>query len=133
MEKNDKKLEEFVDNLMKHDLLEQPSSNFTESIMSKIEIINQTKTIQYKPLIPKFVWWLIGIVVASVFGYVFIANPETDYSLIERFGISKPEVNLNLPGLSFSKTLVYSIMFLAVMLCVQIPLLKNYMDKRLSY
>ena len=134
METKDKHIEKFIDGLMSNDQLETTSPNFTTDVLSKIEYLSASKTTVYKPLIPKFVWWILGLGLVGLFVYIFMVNPQGDYSITETIGLSLPEFNLfqNI-DVSFSKTLVYAIVLLAIMLSVQIPLLKHYVNRRLGY
>ena len=47
MENEDKRIEELVDKLMANDSLEKAPVNFTNDVMSKIELLSETKTIVY--------------------------------------------------------------------------------------
>lgn len=140
MEKKDKKLENFVDDIMNFDELDQPSADFTTIIMSEIDVVSYSQITQYKPLIPKIVWWILGLSIASLFAYVYMVNPETSYSLFENSGMTLQEElsfkKLNVfqeLNVSFSKTSVYAVVFLAIMFCVQIPILKSYLNKRIEF
>lgn len=131
---NDKRIEKFVDRLMSNDQLETTSSNFTGDVLSKIEHLSASKATVYKPLISKPVWWILGLGLVGLFVYMFMVNPQGDYSITETLGLSLPEFNLfqNI-DVSFSKTLVYTIVLSAIMLSVQIPLLKHYVNRHLGY
>lgn len=134
MENEDKRIEDLVNKLMSADSLEQAPMDFTDNVMSKIEMLSETKTIVYKPLISKYVWWLLGLgFVALIFNIIF--NKSTDSSRSsERFNL--PEISLNLfsnLSIDFSSTLMYATVLLAIMVAIQIPLLKQYFNQRLSY
>lgn len=134
MENEDKRIEDLVNKLMENDSLEKAPANFTNDVMSKIEMLSETKTIVYKPLIPKYIWWLLGLgFVALIFNIIF--NKPTDSSrLSERYNL--PEVSFDLfsnLSVDFSNTLMYATVLLAVMVAIQIPLLKQYFNQRLSY
>ena len=134
METNDKRIEKFVDRLMSNDQLETTSSNFTGDVLSKIEHLSASKATVYKPLIPKPVWWVLGLGLVGLFVYMFMVNPQGDYSITETLGLSLPEFNpFQNIDVSFSKTLVYAIVLPAIMLSVQIPLLKHYVNRHLGY
>ena len=134
MENEDKRIEDLVNRLMENDSLEKAPADFTNDVMSKIEMLSEAKTIVYKPLIPKYVWWLLG------FGFValivnIVLNKSSDSSgLSKRYNL--PEVSLDLFGnlpVDFSNTLMYATVLLAVMVAIQIPLLKQYFNQKLSY
>lgn len=134
MEKDDKRIEDLVNKLMKADALETPSLDFTETVMSKVEALSNSKVTVYKPLIPKYIWWLMASGFIALVAYVLFKQPSDTASLSERYNI--PDVPLNiLEGLSFefSSTLMYAMVLLAIMVSIQIPLLKQYFNNRLSY
>ena len=134
MEKHDKKIEELVNKLMTDDSLEEAPINITDNVMSKIEALSASKTIVYKPLIPKYLWWLISAGFLGLVGYLLFQDSGSTTSLSDRYNL--PEVSFNpFEGLSldFSSTLIYAFIFLAIMLSIQIPILKQYVNNRLSY
>jgi len=134
MEKDDRRIEDLVNKLMKADSLEKAPIDFTDTVMSKIEALSESKAIVYKPLISKYVWWLIASSFVALVGYILFKQPNNTISLSERYNL--PEVSLNpLEGLSFdfSSTLMYATVLFAIMVSIQIPLLKQYFNNRLSY
>lgn len=134
MENEDKKIEELVDKLMANDYLEKAPINFTDDVMSKIEALSETKTIAYKPLIPKYVWWLLGLGFVALIVNVIFNKPSNSSSLSERYNL--PEVSFdvfNNLSVDFSSTLMYATVLLAIMVAIQVPLLKQYFNQKLSY
>ncbi len=135
MEKDDKRIEEIVEKLMSADSLEKAPEDFTFNVMSKIEALSKSSsTIEYKPLIPKYIWWILSAGFVVLIAKIILGKSKTDTSIVERYNL--PEVSFNyLENLSvdFSNTLLYASIFLAVMVCIQIPLFKQYFDNRLSY
>lgn len=131
-----KHIDNFVDKVVKDFSLESPSLDFTSNIMSQIECITQSEITVYKPLISKQVWFIIGVLIVAGLTYLMLGNSlqttgwfdGLDYSLI-----SNNKVTAALSSITFSKTLMYAIIFLGVVFFIQIPLLKNYFDKRLEY
>lgn len=131
-----KHIDNFVDKVVKDSSLESPSLDFTSNIMSQIECITQSEITVYKPLISKQVWFIIGVLIVAGLTYLMLGNSlqttgwfdGLDYSLI-----SNNKVTAALSSITFSKTLMYAIIFLGVVFFIQIPLLKNYFDKRLEY
>ena len=133
MEADDKKIEAFIDKLMSADALEQPSLDFTAHVMSKVEAISNSTVTVYKPLISKPVWMLIISAFVALVGYVVFNEPSTSSGLLERFdlsGVSNPLENISF---NFSKTLMYAMVLMAVMFSIQIPVLKHYFNKRMSF
>jgi len=134
MENEDKRIEELVDKLMANDSLEKAPVNFTNDVMSKIEALSETKTIVYKPLIPKYVWWLLGLGFVALIVNVILNKSSDSSSLSERYNL--PEISfdvLNNLSVDFSSTLMYATVLLAVMVAIQVPLLKQYFNQKLSY
>ncbi len=131
-----KKLDDFVEKVVKDSSLESPSLDFTNKIMSKIETISQSEITVYRPLISKKAWFIIATLIIGGLTYLMLGdNMQTtgwfdslDYSLITNNKITE-----KIGSVTFSKTLMYAITFFAVVFFIQIPLLKNYFDKRLEY
>ncbi|WP_431111164.1 hypothetical protein [Winogradskyella poriferorum] len=134
MENEDKRIEELVDKLMANDSLEKAPVNFTNDVMSKIELLSETKTIVYKPLIPKYVWWLLGLGFVALIVNVILNKSSDSSSLSERYNL--PEISFdvfNNLSVDFSSTLMYATVLLAIMVAIQVPLLKQYFNQKLSY
>ncbi|WP_178987802.1 hypothetical protein [Winogradskyella schleiferi] len=131
MEKDDKKIEELIGKLMSAESLEQPSLDFTNNVMSKVEAISSSTTTVYKPLIPKSVWFLILGSFVALIGYIYLNKPTSDNGWFDRFDLSHITVNpLENLSIDFSTTLMYAVVLLAIMVSIQVPLLKHYLDKR---
>ena len=134
MEKDDKKIEELVNKLMEADALEQAPINFTDNVMSKIEALSNSKAMVYKPLIPKYILWLFGTGFIGIIGYLLFTQPTGSSTLLERFNLS--DISLDpFEGLTFefSNTLIYAMVLFAIMLSIQIPILKQYFNSRMSF
>ena len=132
MEHDEKKIEAIIDKLMDSDTLETPSINFTDHVMSKVSALDTTSTSHvYKPLISKSVLIGIGIAVIVLLSYFIFNQPAGDSNLLEKYNLAfnfeNPLGNLNF---NFSKTLVYAFGLLAIMLSIQIPVLKHYFNKQ---
>ncbi|MDY2587248.1 hypothetical protein [Winogradskyella aquimaris] len=134
MEKDDKRIEDLVNKLMAYDSLEKAPEHFTDEVISKIESLPKTKAIVYKPLIPKYVWWLLAGGFMALIANIVFNRPSDTASLSERYNI--PDVSfdfLSNISFSFSSTLMYATVFLALMVAIQVPLLKQYFNQKLSY
>jgi hypothetical protein len=134
MKKDDKKIEAFIDKLMSADRLEQPSIDFTANVMSKVEAIYFSTATVYKPLIPKFIWFIIlGSFVALV-GYIYLKEPVAKNVWFNRLDLSNISLNLfENTTFGFSATFMSAVVFLAIMVSIQVPLLKYYFNKRMSF
>jgi hypothetical protein len=116
----DKHLEKLIDNMMKDVSLESPSLDFTSMVMSKI---SKTKTIVYKPLIPKSTFlFLIGCLSTILIYSFFNGQPLKDSS----FDFSSVYNKL----IKFSPITIYSTVIATTMLFIQIAFLKNYFNKQ---
>ena len=86
-------LDENFEQLMKTQKREKPSSRFSLDVMERIYQVNQVFV--YKPLIGRWVWGVIFIVVGILFGYIiWSGNPSTSSG---NLGLLKKIVSL-FPG-----------------------------------
>ncbi|KFF17914.1 hypothetical protein [Flavobacterium hydatis] len=132
MKESDKYYENLVDKVMAETTLQKPSADFTSKIMSQILIAEKNKAIVYKPLISKSVWVLIfGCLIAFVGYAIFGINVKEDDSVVGDLLYSKME-NIT-PLFQFSKNTSYAVLIVVLMVLIQIPLLKNYYDKRYRF
>ena len=121
-EKNDK-LKQWMQELP----LESPSLDFTKKVMQGISA--KSELTQYKPLISKRAWWLIGILLLFSIAYLYInptsgTVPEGVTNLLGHLSFENPIKKLVLP-----KTAIYAIGFMALFL-LQVPFLKRLHDKQ---
>jgi len=130
---DDKKIEAFIDKLMSHEVLEKPSVNFTDNVMSKVEAISNSTATVYKPLISKSVWAIILLGFVALVGYVIFNEPSANSSWLDRIDLSGVSNPLEHISFNFSKTLMYAMVFFALMFSIQIPLLKQYFNNRMSF
>ncbi len=131
----DKDIEELVDKVMQSSTLETPSIDFTSNIMAEVNNLSSSSITVYEPLISKHTWFIL---LSVIFGFtiylVFNTQIESkgwfdalDFSVVSEFSIT----NL-FSGITFSKTFIYAVLIFAIMFFIQIPILKNYLDKRLE-
>lgn len=132
-EKENKYLENLSETVIGKEAIESPSFNFTDAVMSKVNALEESAVIVYKPLISKQSWVLIilGILIMVLY-ILFFGNNTESSSWIQSLDFSiLSSINMDaLPSLSISKTFTYAVLFFGLMICVQIPLLKNHFDKR---
>ncbi len=127
----DKQIESLMDKVIKKSALEQPSFDFTANVMAQVECVEQNITTTYQPLISKRVWVMIFFGFIAFVAYImFVTKPE-DSSWFTAIGIDTENISNLLNGIHPSRIAGYGVGLLAVMLLVQIPLLKNYFDKRI--
>lgn len=107
--------------------LESPSQDFTIKVMQGISA--KSEVTQFKPLISKRAWWLIGTLLLFSITYLYInpnsgTVPEGLTNLLGSVSFENPIKKLVLP-----KTAIYAIGFMALFL-LQVPFLKRLHDKQ---
>lgn len=130
----------YLDNLSKKVItgsnIESPSFNFTNVVMSQIESLSKNQATVYKPLISKTIWVFILIGVVAIISYVlFSGNQSESASWLSEFNFSLLSNNSLINSISnfkISKTFMYAVVFLGIMICIQVPILKNHFDKRFN-
>lgn len=131
---SDKDLEKLVDKIMEEAPLDAPSSDFTDSVMLKIQKA-ESPSLVFKPLIPK---WVITIALGLLvfFGYYLIVqNPsigENAMPYSRYFGTVGSWLSDSLPQVQFSNKAIYVIFAIAAMIYIQTLLLKNYFNRRFA-
>ncbi|HLT32421.1 MAG TPA: hypothetical protein VKZ98_01400 [Aquaticitalea sp.] len=131
----DKHLESLVEKVLKQSTLDTPSFDFTANLMSRVESSSPSIATTYKPLISKQVWALIVLGFIGFVAYTFIVNKSEASDLFNNIDFSI--VNADkftdiLNGFKAPKLAAYGVGLVALILLIQIPLLKNYFDKRIS-
>lgn len=136
MEHENEKLEAMLEQLMRDDVLESPSANFTHKVMDEVYAIEESSSsvFQYKPLISKKAWWVIAIVFTVLIAYIWTSGgASTEPTLLS--SVQLPKFNYSvLDNLNWQLTgaFKYGAIFFAVMILVQMTVLKSYFDRRLS-
>lgn len=126
MKEEDKNIEKFIDKVMAETSLEAPSFDFTSKIMAQVSVAKQPKAIEYKPLISKPVWYSIFTILVAMIAYSFFSDSkESQFDIDFNTAISSL-----IPTVHFSDATTYSVLIVTLMVMIQIPLLKNYFDKR---
>ena len=129
----DKKLDNLSRKVMGNSVVESPSVNFTQNLMSQIISLNTSKVTTYVPLISKRVWLLIAVAFLGVLGYLIIGTSGEQNTSITDYGLDRifnMQYSNPLSSVEFSQTLIYAVALFAIMLCIQIPILKRHFDKR---
>lgn len=127
-EHKNKNIERFVDKAMKSSKLETPSLDFTTNVMAQITMPIKSKVTVYKPLISKPVWGILVLLTIGIILFSTLSKDTTSLGLFDKFNLIKIP-NL-FSGFKISQTTMYSLLMFAVMLFIQIPLLKHYFNKR---
>lgn len=132
-EKETKYLEDLSRKVIEEAHVESPSFNFTDVVMSKVNALQESCATVYKPLISKTGWIVISLGVLALVLYTLFFGTKTDTTnWVQAIDFSMfSNINMDfLPSLSISKTFTYAVLFFGLMICIQIPLLKNHFDKR---
>lgn len=133
-DKTDKYLDDLTKKVIKIGSIESPSFNFTDTVMSQVEALNKNQSIVYKPLISKKTWTLILVGFLSILVYILFFGTQTEssgwLSKIDFSTLSNNRVSNSLSSFKLSKTFMYAIVLFGIMICIQIPFLKNHFDKR---
>ena len=130
--KNIHELDAFAKKYVKEIKQEQPSLDFTASIMQTIAKESTAKVFKRTVLISKKVWFVISVfVLAAVFipfkaSYKGLVNlPKVNFSFFDKIQIT----NL-FESFSVSNTVLYSVFFFGVMFTAQVVFLKSHFNKR---
>lgn len=128
-------LEQLVTKAMHKSYLETPSFQFTDRVMAAINAKQQTVVSCYRPLIPKYIWVAIAIGIVGITAYLWyllqpvpLDLPTLSFDFMENNPLSK-----EVAALTVSKITTYALLFLALMVFVQIPMLKRYFNKHEVY
>ncbi len=134
MEHDNEKLDAMLERLMRDEALESPSVNFTDKVMDKVYGIESSTVTVYKPLISKRVWLLIALSFVVLVAFVMLNNGSTDSQWLSSLELPRPEFTL-FDNINFqlSGTFKYAVLFLAVMIGVQMTVIKSYFGRRFTY
>ncbi len=132
-ENEDKYLDSFTKKIVKTASLERPSIHFTSEIMAQVNVLSTSKAVTYKPLISKKSWIIITLGFTGLCMYLIFGTETQQSSWFANLNfsvLSDSKFTNVISGFKVSKTMMYAITFLGLMLCVQIPFLKKHFDKR---
>ncbi|PHR15059.1 MAG: hypothetical protein COA40_02650 [Aequorivita sp.] len=131
-EQQSKELDQLIAKVMQKSTLETPSFQFTDKVLTAINAEQKSVNIPYRPLIPKYIWAAIVVGIIGITGYLwFMIKPAPlnlsipSFNFMDSFSLSN-----NIPAFTPSKITAYAILFFALMLCIQIPMLKQYFNNR---
>ena len=128
-----KELEKLIDTLMDADVLEMPSVDFTQQVLEKTIFIKSKQTV-YKPLLPKWMLFLVAILVVGflVYGvklYVITEPTITYFKGFDKVGIWSSKL---FSLFNLSSTVTYSVIISGLLISFHSLLLKRYFEKRLD-
>lgn len=131
-EQEAKELDKLVAKAMQKATLETPSFQFTDKVMAAVNAEHQSAAIGYRPLIPIYIWIAIAAAIIGITAYLWfliqpapLDLPTLSFDFIKNNSLSKEFI-----AFTPSKITSYAVLLLALMLCVQIPMLKRYFDKQ---
>ena len=125
-----KNIEKLIDKLMHDDNLSSTSNEFTNTIMAQVEQLEEQKTYAHKPIISKKAWLAICTLITGFTIYLAFYGNLTKSKW---FANIEFDFNFNfLPQMNFSNTTLYATLIIFVLFLIQIIVLKNYFNKRLS-
>jgi len=132
-ENADKYLDHLAKKVFDKDSIESPSFDFTNTVMSQVNALKESKLTAYTPLISKTSWIFISIGFIALITYLYFGI-ETEssswFSAIDFSVLTNNKVTNAISGFAISKTFMYAIVFFGLMLFVQIPLLKHNYNKQ---
>ena len=126
-----KELENLMDKLFEADTLESPSMGFTNQVRSRIEALKDSK-FEYKPLLPKWTFFAVGIVALLCVWYVLTSTQSgiSEPGYLQRIDASGLISNV-IDQLNFSSSWGYALLAIGVMLCVQAVIYTKHLHRRL--
>ncbi|WP_169051634.1 hypothetical protein [Flavobacterium sp. H122] len=126
--KEDKHIENLIDQMMKNQTLETPSFDFTSKVMNKVAVSQKNKAFEYKPLISKQTALLILVLAVLIVTALLLS----DKSQSSRFAVPldfSTLLKFNTPKIfSFSKISTLSISITSFMLLAQLSFLKKHFN-----
>ena len=129
MEEQYKHLDKRTKELIKEAGTYKPSADFLSNVMSAVEL--KAKQEVYKPLISKTTWFIICTLLLAWI-IVFYMYPTSYSSVFKNMDLTNiMSFDNPFSGYEISKNLIYGLGFLGLFL-VQIPFLKNYMEKNIA-
>jgi hypothetical protein len=116
--------------------LEEPSPDFAKLVLSKIAPLPvPSGATVYKPLIPKWAWWAMAILVGGLCAFVFqnlwTGERNSSWAFFAQMEqLAEYHIFARLFKLEVSEVFLYGIVGLTLFLFVQVIILKNYWNKR---
>lgn len=133
-ERENKELDAFVKRIMSSTELDSPSNDFLSHVMDNLPNKREKELIQYKPLISKPVWFVIGGLFLAFMGYLVSKTTMVNSSWFSQIDFDQ---FFNLPAISFStnwpQVVMYALLVLGLMLLVQVSWMKHFYNKRLGF
>lgn len=115
--------------------LDTPSVDFTTQLMAKLETVSQSSSIVYKPLISKWGWMCIILILSAVSIYLSLSGSKDTllFNTIDYSSFTTHKLSEWFSGIEISQTVIYAIGFFGLIWCIQIPMMKHILNKKLDY
>ena len=134
-EEQDRKADEFIRKLMAEAGPDNPSDQFTQSIMEEIDQQLQTSATRYKPLISKKAWLPISVLILGIC-FVFLQGDWKNEWLalpvpyLEQIGsLFQPQrfdALVIMDSINIYQTVIYALLILSIFFYIQIIYLRKY-------
>lgn len=127
------KLDVFTKKMVNELPEEKPSLNFASNVMDAIYAVEEAKELKRsQPLISKRTWLLfVGVIIAATV-YLVGSIGFSDSTLLSKLNLGQYTSGLSFDfslGFSVSNVTIYSFIFLAIMISLQIGYIKNYYSR----
>lgn len=132
-ENADKHLDDLSRKVIGESAVESPSFDFTQTVMSKVKALGTSRATTYVPLISKPTWLFIGLGIVSSIGYALFGTSNTETTWFDHIKLNRFidfSFTNTLTSFDVSQTMVYTALLFAIMLAIQIPILKYQLNKR---
>ncbi|MDX6190567.1 hypothetical protein SGQ83_14490 [Flavobacterium sp. Fl-318] len=127
MKESDKNIENLIDKMMAETTLESPSIDFTSKLMVQILATEKSKVKAYAPLISKQIWFAIAAALITMTIYVVMTGGEKNTKIDALYAVNFADL---LPAITISNNILYAFLVIPFMILIQIPLLKNYYERK---
>ena len=133
-ENADNYLDDLAKKVIKETAVERPSFNFTDIVMSEVNLLSKSHATIYQPLITKKTGLLIFVGFLSVILYIVLFGTQTEssgwFSNIDFSVLSNTKLSYSIPSFNISKIGMYAVVLFGIMFCIQISYLKHQFNKQ---
>ena len=133
MEENrDKELDAFIKKIVNEVGLEKPSVNFTDAVLSKVQVAVLKGSTGYTPLISKSAWFIMAVSTVAVIVYMIFGDATIEIPWVSSLIQSIPTDNSFFNAFSnvkISETFLFATVGLTIFIGIQIFLLKHQFEK----
>lgn len=127
MKENDKNIENLIEKMMADQKLQSPSIDFTSKTMFQIQAAEKSKIKAYKPLISKRTWVFVSGLLFALIIYSIMTASNNDLNMTKLYS---QKISAIFSGIHVSKNILYAFLVVPFMVLIQIPILKNYFDRK---